>query len=698
MISLFILLIAIFFTSLPFRKYSFEVGSFCFLAIPIELQLVGAFLPPSFLVCIALYAMNILLSLLIACEIGHESLGQRIRTSYSLKTFSDHQAMIIWILFFGVIYTLCLQWPDFISMGERLRDYALLSEVIKYPLHPTEPWLPGENLNYYLYWYRLGAVLHQITGLQVYELYHGLQAITFSLYIAALFKIIDLFGNLKSYLNWIYAILIALGSNVAGLLYAVNQSGQTWWGPSRVVKGAIDEFPVWSFLLGDLHPHYLNLPLLLLIIIWGYRLIENSTKAPFNALLLLLVVGTPLWVYNANAWEVPVLALLIGFTVLLFLLRSPKIFVEHLLVFSKGFSKSLFKESSLASLILSSAGILILFFTARHISTGGDPFRRVTVLIPLTTTKEIFLHFGFQLSLICFSTIFQQRTWQKSFVVILSLGACMLSSVALPLILTLLAFQALFLIDEISLKEHSIAFYFKGAISLTALSLLLLPELFFLDDPYGGENERMNTIFKAYSSDWAFLSLAALFSAQEALSKIISDLDLKKVLAPIFAVTLAALTLPFMFHTITERRIIENTILPREQGLSSLEREHKGAGEAIQTFFLAQDGKTAEAPGNPYSLTSHVCTLAGKQCYIGWKNHVDLLTRKYDESKRREDVVNSLFTSTSCSFTKSIMEREDISYIVIGPLERVRYGAIDENNFSCLTSIVSNESYHILKR
>ena len=53
------------------------------------------------------------------------------------------------LLMFAVVfisaYWMCLLWPDFISMGERLRDYALLTSAIDSPVVPREPWMEGRN-------------------------------------------------------------------------------------------------------------------------------------------------------------------------------------------------------------------------------------------------------------------------------------------------------------------------------------------------------------------------------------------------------------------------------------------------------------------------------------------------------------------------------------------------------------------------
>ena len=679
------LIIPIFFAG----AFAFEVSLAALLLIPLETTLLGKVfgISPTSLISFLFLAGNFIAAYFLLPR------QPRLRPTSIVDGFKTYLPQILWAAAFILIYQLCLLWPDFVAMGERLRDFALLSEVIKYPVNPTEPWLPGENLNYYLYWYRLGATFHQLTNLQIFELYHGLQAFTFSLYIAVLYRSLQLLVGTSWFISAAYSFLIAFGSNVAGLMYAINQKGQTWWGPSRVVKGAINEFPAWSFLLGDLHPHFLNLSLLLLFLVWGYQLITAKASSLFVALLIPLYA---LWTYNANAWEVPVLALLIGFSILLTVLdlplaRIPNFFKElgQSIIFSK-ITKQTWTLIGCAIVI-----IISLKITARNISPGSDPVRPVSLPIPLTTTAEIFGHWGFQLTAILVSLFFAQKNWQSRFILLLAYSACLLSYVALPLIILLLFIQITLSVEE-QRKASSLdlSALFLNAIGLTALSLLLLPELFFLDDPYGGENERMNTIFKAYSSDWAFLSIYAIVSGKKYLSSLLSDQELQKYIAPVVAIFLAVLTLPFFVHTVSERMISNTAVLPLTQGLSLLDQQNPGAAQTIQAFYQKPDGLTAEAPGNPYSLTSHVCTLSGKQCFLGWRNHVDLLTRKYDESKRREEILDTLYRSVNCDQIKSILQSENIKYVVEGPLEKDRYGTTIYLK-NCLVPFVEAGGYRV---
>ena len=682
MIFLILAFIIITFACLPFRKMTFEASAACILFVPIQSSLLGAFVGQSMVLSLCLLLINIGLAYLIFPQ-----------SKVQLKeNFSELIPNIVWLFSGIIIYQLCLLWPDFISMGERLRDYALLAELIKYPSNPNEPWMNGSPLNYYLYWYKLGSSLSQIFSIEIWQMYHLLQSVTLGLYIAVIYRVCSRIGQMK----WFYAIPVALlitfGSNLAGLFYAIDPSGQTWWGPSRVIKGTINEFPAWSFLLGDLHPHYLNLSLLLFIFC-GLTLYWEHIKQQLN-LVNILIVGllilmTALWLYNSNAWEVPALGLIVGFSIITSVCSN-----EALTKLKDTIqTKISFNLNSIYSIILLLILIASLFWSAKSISSGNDPFRLVSSAIPVTSTKDFMMHWGLFMALLIPSFLLRLESKTEQFVYALGFAASLLSSVALPLIVILLVMQGHF---AFSRKSNSSNDFFINILGLTALGLLFLPEVFYLDDPYGGENERMNTIFKAYSLNWGLLGcFTAIISGQQ-LFKCITDQELLKFAKPLAIVIFSALLLPFFISTVKERKSNNYLVKPIAQGLSMIDAQYPGAAEAIKQFARLPDGVTLESQGNPYSMTTHVATLSAKRSYLGWINHVDLLTRNYSETKRRADIASQIYNASNCTQALNLMNQEKIKYVVVGPLERERFGESFRILDGCLNSLIQSQGYTIL--
>lgn len=107
--------------------------------------------------------------------------------------------------------------------------------------------------------------------------------------------------------------------------------GTWWWRASRVLQDytiqgqareIIDEFPFFSFLLGDLHPHVLAIPFVLLCIISGYTYLLEENENKFSLIknvtafwrkgfnwFLALALGSLIFV---NTWDFPVYFGMVG--------------------------------------------------------------------------------------------------------------------------------------------------------------------------------------------------------------------------------------------------------------------------------------------------------------------------------------------------------------------------------------------------
>src|SRR5204862_4803794 len=104
-----------------------------------------------------------------------------------------------------------------------------------------------------------------------------------------------------------------------------------WWGPSRIILDyrtvtnpgqppqkekvgyeTINEFPAFSFLLADMHPHVMALPLVLLALSAAYAVSRrkilrstdwrNGTRFWLPMILISIIIGS---LYTANTWDYP---------------------------------------------------------------------------------------------------------------------------------------------------------------------------------------------------------------------------------------------------------------------------------------------------------------------------------------------------------------------------------------------------------
>ncbi len=252
----------------------------------------------------------------------------------SLLTFlREHGRLILTV---EILFTVgFLAWaglrayaPDKImsSGGEKFMEIAFLNAILQSPTFPPhDPWLSGFAISYYYFGYVMMALMTRLSGALPgvgFELY---DALTFALTLTGAFGVVHSLvaggsdeGQARRY-GLLGALFVAAMGNLEGLLEAfyargllpnafwrwidipdLMEAGQVtgswypgggwwWWRASRVIRdrnlmgdpmglNPIDEFPFFSFLLGDNHPHVLALPFVLVAVGLAFNLLQREIR------------------------------------------------------------------------------------------------------------------------------------------------------------------------------------------------------------------------------------------------------------------------------------------------------------------------------------------------------------------------------------------------------------------------------------
>ena len=140
---------------------------------------------------------------------------------------------------------------------------------------PADPWMAGEDLNYYYLGHLMAALLVRLTGVEPSVGYNLAVAAFFALSVVAAFALaFSLWGAVSPAGRgavaaglWAVALCLVLGT-VGGGEQLLSDGGPLrdydWFGASRVIPGTINEFPSFSFVLADLHAHVMAIPFSLL--------------------------------------------------------------------------------------------------------------------------------------------------------------------------------------------------------------------------------------------------------------------------------------------------------------------------------------------------------------------------------------------------------------------------------------------------
>jgi YYY domain-containing protein len=266
--------------------------------------------------------------------VGVAGLGVGWATRADLKTFLQAR----WRLLLGteILFTLAFlafaviraQNPDLFHIwrgGEKPMELAFINGILRsryFP--PLDAWFSGGYINYYYYGQYLITVLIRLSGVIPTTAFNLAIPTLFAMVLTSGFAIVThltrrwwagllggFFVALLANLDALHQVLTALQNHAP-----LAQLPFDFWASSRVIPFTINEFPFWSFLFADLHPHVIDLPVEMLAIGLAVMLIsERRATSDSRTLIIsrLLLLGLTLGAIACiNTWDLPTYALLIA--------------------------------------------------------------------------------------------------------------------------------------------------------------------------------------------------------------------------------------------------------------------------------------------------------------------------------------------------------------------------------------------------
>lgn len=279
--------------------------------------------------------------------------------------------------------------------GEKFMETAFINAIMRSPAFPPhDPWLSGYAISYYYFGYVMTAMLAKATGVLASVAHNLMSALIFALSAVGayglIYNLLAAFRRAKDGgrktedqppsvhrfsslgLPFLGPFFLLIVSNLEGFLEVLHQRGIFWpsrfwtwldmtelslppiqplgwvperfiwwWRASRVITdynlaGArteiIDEFPFFSYLLGDLHPHVLAMPFGLLAVAVALNIFLGGWSGETNLLGLHIRINRTGFLLSAfvvgglaflNTWDAGAyLAVISGAYVLMFARES----------------------------------------------------------------------------------------------------------------------------------------------------------------------------------------------------------------------------------------------------------------------------------------------------------------------------------------------------------------------------------------
>lgn len=231
-------------------------------------------------------------------------------------------------------------WNVYIG-GEKPMEFAFLNAILRSPyMPPLDPWFSGGYINYYYYGYVIFAALIKLTGIIPTTAFNltlpTLFALTFSGATIIVYSFtrripFALLGGYFTAMIGNFNGFMQFKGQLLALLAHLPVPTFNYWQSSRVIPFTINEFPFWSFLFADLHPHVMDMPIaicmlgLLAALILSPKNADTSVPTVYQRralyLVLAFVFGT---IACVNPWDMPVYAILLLTIMLVQMLQTPQ--------------------------------------------------------------------------------------------------------------------------------------------------------------------------------------------------------------------------------------------------------------------------------------------------------------------------------------------------------------------------------------
>ena len=565
--------------------------------------------------------------------------------------------------------------PDIHGL-EKFMDFGFINSLLRSDYFPPKDmWYTPLPINYYYFGHLITAVLTKLTTLPSYITFNLMVSTIFAFTFVSTFSIgINLFEKNKlsfksNIAGFISAILITFSGNLTTIYsffkpYVNEKPVPIWnlnflpfnfpnnfWYPNatRFIPFTIHEFPIYSFVVSDLHGHVLDIPFVLLTIAFAisifYKAVLKTNDLIFFAFLLALM-------YMTNAWD-GLIYLILG----CFIILSLKI--------KKTFSKISF-YGALRS-------FLIMFFGFIIFSLPFSLFFKPFVSgIGILCAPKFLTDIG-NIGPFLFEVDHCQKSpvWQLA----------MLYGFFYFFIFSFLLFLKFNKNYKITRND-----LFVLLLIILSTILIIIPEFIYIKDIYP-LHYRANTMFKLVYQAFMLLSIATSYI----IIKLISHIKNKIFLSGFFMLSLFLISLVFIYPFFAINSYYRD--LKNYQGLngiSYLSNLYPNDYKLINWINKNIVGQPVilEASGDSYTEYARISDNTGLPTVIGWSVHEWLWRGSYAVAAPRITDVETLYTTKNLDLEKSLIKKYNISYTVVSYLERQKYLNLNEENFKRLGKVV----------
>lgn len=562
---------------------------------------------------------------------------------------------------------------------EKFMDYGFMTSMMRAEyLPPQDTWYSGEAINYYYGGQYLATFLTKLSGVSVGKGYNFMRTMISAMAFVLPFSVVyQLLYKLQlRHEQRVKKSVTVLGSGLAGLavafcgnmhyvLYSLIPTIISWFtgetvsyyypnstryighNPEVAGDATIHEFPSYSFVVGDLHAHMVNLLFVLVVVglalSWALR-VEKKKKMEFKEALLqpeIWLIGFFTGMFRwTNYWDFPIY----------FVVGGCVVFFVNIRLYRKNAKR--FWMTTLAQ----AAEVLLIGFVASLPFTLT--FDKIASQVKLTHSHSALyqllilwgLPFAISLSFVVsrivrYKKVCKDHQEKRS----------------------LLSFFAKMPVEDL----------FVFLMALCAMGLVLMPEFIYMEDIYTTAY-RANTMFKL---TYQAFTLFGLVMAYVLVRTLLLNEKRAKLCAGV-GLGMLLLTAGYGFNA-THSRFGNVFDLSRFKGIDAsiyVSESFASDYEAICWLNENVSGQPVvlEANGDSYTGYERVSVATGLPTVLGWYVHQWLWRGDTNAINERAEDVKTIYTSTNKDLVRQIIQLYDVEYIYIGNQERQKYPELND--------------------
>lgn len=583
---------------------------------------------------------------------------------------------------------------------EKFMDYGFMTSMMRSEYMPPQDfWFSGTQLNYYYVGQYLAVFLTKLSFTKVTVSYNLMLmmggAFAFTLSYSMVYNLISRFLRDREKMNrvipWISGVLGGAGVCIAGNMhfptfnwfeplvrkfFGMEKAQGKYWFPdaTRFIgyhpetnDKTIHEFPAYSFVLGDLHAHVINITFVLTVlgILFAWMCMRKADadkqvplwKEVLQPAVILITFFIGLF-HTTNYWDFPIYY------------------------------------------VVSGAIILFTNLTVYH-------FKRKALLV--TALQGIFVFGVSEIVALPFSVSFERMSSS----ICLSIAHTPLNQLiilwGLP-IYTVVAFVCFIIANyyrdrkgNLSIEERKhtpvIKHFFEKittsdlfiiTIGLCAIGLVFIPEVIYVQDIYSGDYKRANTMFKLTYQ--AFIMFGLCFG-YIFLRLMIYGNTMKQRKRAIACLILFLCSLCYIQNAV---KSWYGNIFDRKgyEGLDATAfMDEEMPDDALAIDWLNENITSGmpvvlEANGDSYTDYQRVSVMTGLPTILGWHTHEWLWKDDVSLVDERAADIQTIYTSTDKSEVLELLEEYEVAYIYVGKLEQEKYPDLNHDLIKSLGEVV----------